>query len=381
MAFTGNLRIYLIIFVALLEISYVHGRNFSDAELEQLLKILNKPYLESFKIGDGEIIDCVNIYEQPSLSHPLLKGHKIKMKPSFVPKMEHDPDKYPEKAKQVDFLSQRRACPMGTVPIRRTTKKDLITSQILMKSLRKPIDNKAGVETSAVGMKGIQYNGVYAGMNIHNPNTADKLEFSKTAMWLASGDEILAVGWIVLEELLGDNKTRFFTSWTVDGGQQTGCYNTFCRGFIQVHPSVHPGIPFNNISVIGGDQWEAKFLIFRDRYTGDWWVVAGGTYERIGYWPKSLFGSLAESGGTIVAWGGQVGTLTDVDPPMGSGHYAEEGFGKAAFIRSLQFLDDQYSHIHANWDQLPQVKTCPKYYTLDKYQSDAIFYGGPSGSC
>ncbi|XP_033138383.1 uncharacterized protein LOC103846698 isoform X3 [Brassica rapa] len=39
--------------------------------------------VKSFKLNEKIIYDCVDIYKQPSLSHPLLKNHKIQVNPSL----------------------------------------------------------------------------------------------------------------------------------------------------------------------------------------------------------------------------------------------------------------------------------------------------------
>ena len=51
------------------------------------LKPLKKSYSHKLvrvwflQIGDNDVdtFDCVDIYQQPALSHPLLKGHKIQV--------------------------------------------------------------------------------------------------------------------------------------------------------------------------------------------------------------------------------------------------------------------------------------------------------------
>ncbi|KAH0907510.1 hypothetical protein HID58_039337, partial [Brassica napus] len=54
--------------------------------------------VKSSKLNERIIYDCVDIYKQPSLSHPLLKNHKIQ-------------------------------CPNGTVPILKNTKKYVANAQ------------------------------------------------------------------------------------------------------------------------------------------------------------------------------------------------------------------------------------------------------------
>ncbi|KAG6511188.1 hypothetical protein ZIOFF_029243 [Zingiber officinale] len=49
----------------------------SDQELEAYLKRLNKPAVKTMTDKDGEVIDCVDIYKQPALDHPLLKDHIV----------------------------------------------------------------------------------------------------------------------------------------------------------------------------------------------------------------------------------------------------------------------------------------------------------------
>lgn len=55
------------------------------------------------------------------------------MKPSIVPLMDGGKCEY--KVKDEEFGTQTQTCPPGTVPIRRSSKKDLITAQILKKTL------------------------------------------------------------------------------------------------------------------------------------------------------------------------------------------------------------------------------------------------------
>ena len=62
----------------------------------------------------------------------------------------------------------------------------------------------------------------------------------------------------------------------------------------------------------------------------------------LGYWPSFLFLYLADSA-SMIEWGGEVvnseagglHTLTQ----MGSGHFPEEGFGKASYFRNIQVVD------------------------------------------
>ncbi|XP_042487330.1 uncharacterized protein LOC122067563 [Macadamia integrifolia] len=76
------------------------------------------------KMEYGEIYDCVDFYKQPAFDNPLLKNHKPEMS-SSIPR-----ETYNETSSEVEPLDFLRlddgGCPSGTVPIRRTTKEDLI---------------------------------------------------------------------------------------------------------------------------------------------------------------------------------------------------------------------------------------------------------------
>ncbi|CAL9757938.1 unnamed protein product, partial [Musa acuminata subsp. burmannicoides] len=58
---------------------------FDDLDVEEQLKILNKPAVRSFQSGKGDIFDCVDMFKQPAFDHPLLRNHKIQMRPTAFP--------------------------------------------------------------------------------------------------------------------------------------------------------------------------------------------------------------------------------------------------------------------------------------------------------
>ncbi|KAK7372436.1 hypothetical protein VNO80_05814 [Phaseolus coccineus] len=102
-----------------------------DLELEQV-KLMNKSPIKTINTEYGEVVDCIDINKQPAFDHPLLKNHKLQKKPSF---------QKPFEKRSVKNLSDRflfglhkDRCPKGTVPILRTTKKDLIQEKNLLNS-------------------------------------------------------------------------------------------------------------------------------------------------------------------------------------------------------------------------------------------------------
>ncbi|WZZ61554.1 hypothetical protein YC2023_061661 [Brassica napus] len=50
-----------------------------EQEIKLRLKQLNKPAIKSIHSPDGDIIDCVWIYDQPAFDHPLFKNHTIQV--------------------------------------------------------------------------------------------------------------------------------------------------------------------------------------------------------------------------------------------------------------------------------------------------------------
>lgn len=66
----------------------------------------------------------------------------------------------------------------------------------------------------------------------------------------------------------------------------------------------------------------------------------------VGYWPTELFTHLATHA-TMVEWGGEVVnthvTGQHTSTQMGSGHFADDGFGKASYFRNLEIVDTDNS--------------------------------------
>ncbi|ONK74046.1 uncharacterized protein A4U43_C03F2230 [Asparagus officinalis] len=67
----------------------------------------------------------------------------------------------------------------------------------------------------------------------------------------------------------------------------------------------------------------------RNLDTGDWWLYYGPNGDQpVGYWPKSLFTTLADKASQIYIGGEVTFKRGGPSPPMGSGHYAVEGYKK-----------------------------------------------------
>ncbi|CAN0903175.1 hypothetical protein LINGRAHAP2_LOCUS22409 [Linum grandiflorum] len=107
--------------------------------------------------------------------------------------------------------------------------------------------------------------------------------------------------------------------------------------------------------------------------------------ESIGYWPVEIFknGGLARGIATHISWGGETAGVRPgfhTSTEMGSGHFASEGWKKAAFIRNLGYFDD--AGIIQDANDIFLTVTKPECYSLfipnkNKYSGVHIYYGGP----
>lgn len=104
----------------------------------------------------------------------------------------------------------------------------------------------------------------------------------------------------------------------------------------------------------------------------------------MGYWPASLFTSMAKSGGDIVAWGGEVADFTAQDnhtiTQMGSGHFSSEGFQKSSYIRDIKYIGKFFTDIHPVQQDFDVRTTLPTCYNsnFDVHNSELrFFFGGP----
>ncbi|XP_049933835.1 uncharacterized protein LOC116254997 [Nymphaea colorata] len=299
--------------------------------------------VKTIQSGDGDVIDCICIYEQPSLFHPSLMNHEIQMRPMTLPEREMEEGSRPRRQFKQAWHKKGR-CPKGTIPIvrsrvldeRRTIERLFVSSndQITFSSSG-PVHEFAAVEGKFDEDYGVF--GASADISVWNPMVLPG-EFSCNMVSVASGDggqihEYIAAGWIVYDSLYGDFETRLFTYWSD----------------------------------------------FRD----DWWLQVNG--ELVGYWPSSLFGYLNFWANTTL-YGGQIyntvpggyHTLTQ----MGSGRFADEGYGRSCLISHIQYVNGD-----RKFKRLPDaaiVEDRPECYSLvyigedfmNKY-GQFLYSGGP----
>ncbi|XP_058068201.1 uncharacterized protein LOC131217304 [Magnolia sinica] len=350
-----------------------------------LLKIVS--VMEKAKLGkimlfkvtiltkDGDIIDCVDIYNQPAFGDPLLKNHTIQMRPSDYPKGKVRKAS-PRPIQQT--WQKSGSCPEGTVPIRRTTTSDFI------RPMSPYINGKDNQNAIIEGAGASANNGPYYGsifdVGVWNVEVQSN-EFSMAAVFITNNDNWITVGWKIMQSQFGDNQTRLFTYWTADGGHKTGCYDLLCWGFIQVDHTIVLGDTLSPVSTYGGADYYVQLEVFLDHTNNEWWL--GYDDKWLGYWPLNIFSNLNSA--SWIHWTGQVLNTASgghhTFTQMGSGHFPSEGYRKAAYFRNMYVLDDKNTYQQPYGAK--SYATRPGCYGIeditydDSDNGNHFFYGGP----
>ncbi|CAI9754640.1 unnamed protein product [Fraxinus pennsylvanica] len=357
--------------------------------IRNYLKKINKPAVKTIQSPDGDLIDCVLSHLQPAFDHPLLKGQK----PLEPPERPKGHDSMNSTGFQLWTEYSGKTCPEGTIPIRRTTEKDLLRANSIRRFGRRRIrtgvrrDTRSSDHEHAVAfVNGDQYYGAKASINVWTPQVTDQYEFSLSQLWVISGTfgndlNTIEAGWQVSPELYGDNYPRFFTYWTTDAYQATGCYNLLCSGFIQINNKIAIGAAISPRSSYNGRQFDIGIMIWKDPKHGHWWLEFGSGLL-VGYWPSFLFSHL-QSHASMIQFGGEIVNTKSMgfhtSTQMGSGHFADEGFGKASYFRNLQVVDWDNSLIPLS--NLHLLADHPNCYDIKAGKNNVwgnyFYYGGP----
>ncbi|XP_047974822.1 uncharacterized protein LOC125217039 [Salvia hispanica] len=382
------------------------------ARIQRHLDKINKPPVLTIQSPDGDIIDCVHKKRQPALDHPLLKHHKIQRVPSRMPK-EVEMEKTNGSTSVDGFRGvwqmwhqKGQLCPKGTVPVRRSSMQDVLRAKSLYDFGKKSVQFLPLAATTTGGgaaVPNIAGNGhehaiayttssdaIYgakATINVWDPSVERSSEFSLSQIWVLSGSfdgsdlNSIEAGWQVSPEMYGDSRPRLFTYWTSDAYEATGCYNLLCSGFVQTSSRIAIGAAISPVSSVAGDQFDITILIWKDPKSGNWWLGFGDR-TLVGYWPVELFTHLSDRA-TMVEWGGEVvNSRPDnqhTSTQMGSGRFAQEGFGKASYFRNLEIVDSDNSLISArDITTLAENINC---YNIKNSYNDRwgtyFYYGGP----
>ncbi|KAF7040255.1 hypothetical protein CFC21_050171 [Triticum aestivum] len=292
------------------------------------------PTYQQFKktimMEDGDIYDCIDVNLQPAFNHPLLKDHTIQMEPTSFPIGLNIKSSFPHVVSQAHLSIIE--CPRGMVPILRNGRRDQISAHFIDQAINKD------AQLEEAGMKYFDdLYGVQATINVYEPKVKkDSGDLSQTGIQIDNGpkghmDSINA------------------------------CYS--------VSPSFY------------GDTF-ARFHVGWDPKTHNWWLAYGKDKTPVGYWPSSLFTSLKDKGNFSYTGGRASGPTASSDSPqIGSGHFASEGYGKAAFIKDIQIIDNNNKLVTPNEEKAISGSSDLRKYTIGNYGVDDhgvhMYYGGP----
>ncbi|XP_026430584.1 uncharacterized protein LOC113327636 isoform X2 [Papaver somniferum] len=361
---------WLIILSILVSEELVKGRTIPNS--------INNEIIKSIKVENDEIIDCYDIYRQPSLNHPLLRNHTIQMKPNLYPKGTKSGNLGTLRLTQT--WHYYGSCPKGTIPLRRKGKNHNPTHSrnASQRSNFEEIHEYATVEARG------NFLGAQAKINLWKPAVEMQAELSVSQIWVTAGDgkETIETGWV--DPLVyGDYETRFVVFWTADGYNKLFCFNDECDAFVHTSSSIGLGCSFTELSTLNGDQKDATFSIHKDQSSGHWWVQLQG--EPVGYYPSSLFTELSKKA-TAVQWGGEIVNTKSkgrhTTTQMGSGHFPSEGGLKtSSYFNWVQIVDENNMSVDPKYFEV--YSTNPECYDLkiDDNHHDTngfgFYYGGP----
>ncbi|KAF8379084.1 hypothetical protein HHK36_028512 [Tetracentron sinense] len=141
----------------------------------------------------GDVTDCIDIHKQPAFDHPLLKNHKIQMRPSFPLKGVTNEDS--SISNQIRVGVKSKGCPAGSVPIRRTQKEDLIRSKTFAHihplAADAPVSHFATLqELRPTNGSDRVLHGAKAYIKAYNPRVAAD-QTSSAQMWIENGPLLL----------------------------------------------------------------------------------------------------------------------------------------------------------------------------------------------
>ncbi|KAL0874157.1 hypothetical protein Bca101_023862 [Brassica carinata] len=345
---------------------------YGDLEIEKKLRTINKPAVKIIKTIHGELYGCVDFFKQPAFDHPSMKNHTYhyKMRPVSHPK-----EKRKSETNNTGFghlWENGVGCPIGTVPIRRITKDDILGLNLLEDKYKPggsyntttygttdPYYDQHHFAVGRTPNKGMIFNGATMELCVTAPKVKPA-QFSSARLHIQIGDDFIQIGIIA-------------------GGQQ--CYNNQCDvGMISVRADVPMGTSMLPASVRGAKtSYFSSFGLIKDKANGNWWFEFGKDADEIGFWPSERF---RQSSGTYVEWGGEVFTASLPGPQMGYGIFPFQDARYDAYVKRVAILDANF-----NFDnKVDYMESFSDdnggYQVIDFVKSDfkdaghIIFYGG-----
>ncbi|KAL0385507.1 UNVERIFIED_CONTAM: hypothetical protein Sradi_2945000 [Sesamum radiatum] len=325
------------------------SQSFRPGHESKKLKLIFNQLFSVAQSPDGDIIDCVLSHNQPAFDHPQLKGQKP-LDPPDRPTGHLPRTAMFEENFQVWSMSNE-FCPEGTVPIRRTKEDDVLRASSIRRFGKKirPVRRDSSSNGHEVHLVMISTPLKLVGRHVSTC-------FSKNSKG------VNAIFCSVSPELYGDNYPRFFTYWTTNNK-------------IAIGAAISPTSSYN------GGQFDISLLVWKDPKHGNWWLEFGDGIL-VGYWPSFLFTHLRDHA-SMVQFGGEIvnseGSGSHTSTQMGSGHFAEEGFGKASYFRNLQVVDWDNNLVPLS--NLRVLADHPNCYDIqggvNRVWGNYFYYGGP----
>ncbi|KAL3633518.1 hypothetical protein CASFOL_022280 [Castilleja foliolosa] len=361
--------------------------------------------IRSIQSEDGDIIDCMDIYQQPAFHHPALRNHKIQLSPSYdIITLETEAagkEKYNLMINQTWHKSG--SCPKGTIPVRRPHKNiNYVSNESDQKPMNLHYDDKQLINNNdtkklylqlenhslaILHTEGFAYLGAKGDIRVWNPSVESDDEYSTSRVALKSGPyydfEAIESGWAVNPKVYGDRQTRLYVYWTVDASKKTGCFDLTCPGFVQTSNEIALGAAIYPISKPNGLPYQITIYIHKDPNTSNWWVQYGERIN-IGYWPPDLFGAIRYHAETA-QWGGEVyskrvgTTRPHTATQMGSGRFSDFIFGTSGYVKRMRVLENGMVLRFPQWvnSYTDEYRCYDLYYISDYVEDPEFYFGGP----
>ncbi|XP_022961958.1 uncharacterized protein LOC111462577 isoform X1 [Cucurbita moschata] len=400
----------LIVTLTVIVCGAVEGGSLSKQK-SMRMNSLRKQAIKSIRSEDGDIIDCVSIYDQPAFDHPALRNHTIQLAPTYDPTIDEHSKKATaeregkeEKNSMVVKQTWRKSgsCPEGTIPIRRIRKHVLLKAKSIERyGRKKPMFSQENAQLPITRSShtlltnrskaflltaGNNYNAAKGDIKVCNPRVEFDDEYSTSQVALLTGPyynfEAIESGWAVNPGVYGDRQTRLFVYWTADASEKTGCFDLTCPGFVQTSNEIALGSAIYPISTPNGLPYEIIMFLFRDFKTDNWWVQYGESIN-IGYWPPELFSALSHTAETV-QWGGEVYSTNIGRPPhtrtaMGSGRFPDFISGTSGWVKRMRVRDNSMVLMFPGWvEHYSDEYDCYDVDFIRDYLDDPeLYYGGP----
>jgi hypothetical protein len=244
------------------------------------------------------------------------------------------------------------------------------------------------------GRRGVCFGGEGT-FSVFDPFTASSTEFSLIQIGLSNSDlgfkQTVEAGWQAYQDIAGDWVPHLFVYYTTNGYSKDddyqGGYNTDVEGWKQHDDRIFPGTTFTPYSSIGGPQRaiSIKYQLFRD----NWWLNCQGRW--VGHYPARLFMGNQSVFSTLGDHADHIAFYAEVGAPgatasatdMGSGRFAQEGFGRSAYMHNLRLQSGRNGEMVVYDGSNELFASDVSLYTVDAHFNSGsswgsyLFVGGP----